>query len=223
MNTIFVIVINAILIAAMFMFTCVRLPQVSTCPRSSDVTAATWTRSPSPTDRCLSTLSESRKGTLSYFTQHSYLLVCIPVWTTLESQLCVGWIQVCLLCQLVVLLKMEQLNAVSRADKRSRWHWKTRKRQKTESRLDSPVRLQTDVLAGRRCVGVDPSETSHPFCLRLCQSWGRHANHVGGEAAEGNAHSAEPDRRSAGFWSEPQPDFDQYYPLTWNPFYWIAF
>lgn len=47
---------------------------------------------------------------------------------------------------------------------------KNTKRQKTESRLDSPVRLQTDVLAGRRCVGVDPSETSHPFCLRLCQS-----------------------------------------------------
>lgn len=46
------------------------LPQATTCPRSSDVTAATWTRRPSPTDRCLSTLSESRKGTLSHFSQH---------------------------------------------------------------------------------------------------------------------------------------------------------
>lgn len=47
---------------------------------------------------------------------------------------------------------------------------KNTEEQKTESRLDSPVRLQTDVPAGRRCVGVDPSETSHPVCLHLCQN-----------------------------------------------------
>lgn len=41
MNIVLIIVINAIHIAAMFMFTCVHLPQASTCPPSSDVTAAT--------------------------------------------------------------------------------------------------------------------------------------------------------------------------------------
>lgn len=38
------------------------LPQATTCPRSSDATAAIWTRRPSPTDRWLSTLAESRRG-----------------------------------------------------------------------------------------------------------------------------------------------------------------
>lgn len=37
-------------------------PQAMTCLHSSDATAATWTRSPLPTDRCLSTLYEWRKG-----------------------------------------------------------------------------------------------------------------------------------------------------------------
>lgn len=37
-------------------------PQAMTCLRSSDATAATWTRSPLPTDRCHLTLYEWRKG-----------------------------------------------------------------------------------------------------------------------------------------------------------------
>lgn len=52
-----------------------------------------------------------------------------------------------------------------------------------------------------------------PFLfLDLYQSWGHHANHDGREAAEGNAHSAEPDRRATGFRSEPHPDFTHHYP-----------
>lgn len=51
------------------------------------------------------------------------------------TRLCVGWIQVCLWCHLVGLLNMEQLNAVSPADRRSKLHWKKQQeRQKNESR-----------------------------------------------------------------------------------------
>ena len=46
----------------------------------------------------------------------------------------------------------------------------TKKSPKMESHLGSPVRLQTEVQAARRCVGGDPSETSCPLCLCLCQS-----------------------------------------------------
>lgn len=46
------------------------LPQATTCPRSSGATAAIWTRRPSPTDRWLSTLAGSRKGTVSHFSRH---------------------------------------------------------------------------------------------------------------------------------------------------------
>lgn len=105
----------------MLMFACVHLPQASTCPRSSGATVATWTKSPSPTDRCLSTLSESRKGTLSYFCAAQLLTGCVPSEQLWRSRACVGWIQVCLLFH--------------RQTERSRWHWKTQKWQKTESRF----------------------------------------------------------------------------------------
>lgn len=135
------------------------------------------------------------------------------------SPRCVGRIQVCLLCQLAVLLNREQGCCFKKLT------LALRNTEKAENRVSLWLAgAAADRCAGgRRCVGVVPSETSRPLCLCLCQSWGRHADHVGREAAEGNAHSAEPDRRSAGFWSEPQPHSDQYCPLTWNPFYQITF
>lgn len=40
------------------------------------------------------------------------------------------------------------------------------------------------------------------FYFFVCQSWGSDEDHGGGEAVERNAHPPEPDRRTAGFWSE---------------------
>lgn len=56
--------------ACVYMCLCVCLPQAMTCPHLSDATAAISTRRPSPTDRCLSTLAESRKGIGFHFSRH---------------------------------------------------------------------------------------------------------------------------------------------------------
>jgi len=57
---------------------CVCPPQAMTCPHLSDATAAISTRRPSPTDRCLSTLSESRKGTVFPFLTDDFSIIDFP-------------------------------------------------------------------------------------------------------------------------------------------------
>lgn len=52
------------------------VPQATICPRSSDATAAIWTRRPSPIDRCLLTLAESRKGTF-FYSSWQRLVLCL--------------------------------------------------------------------------------------------------------------------------------------------------